>query len=62
MAETPLPIGVGDSIVQGRFIATYEAFLREFPEILRLFNKMFDLTLERYNEVPQTEPTGPELA
>jgi hypothetical protein len=62
MADTSLPIGVGDTIVQRRFIATHEAFLREFPEILSLFNKMFALTLERYNEVPHTEPTGPELA
>jgi hypothetical protein len=59
MAET-LPFGVGDSKAQRRFIATHEAFLREFPEILSLFNKMFALTLERYNEGPQTEPTPEE--
>jgi len=62
MAERALPISVGDSRVQGRFIATHEAFLREFPEILDLFNKMFELTLQRYNEIPDTEPTAPELA
>jgi Family of unknown function (DUF5677) len=37
-------------------------FFRSFPKILGLFNKMFSLTLERYNEVPPTEPTASELA
>lgn len=53
MADASLPIGVGDSAVQKRFIEEHEAFLREFPDILRLFNQMFSLTLERYNQLPQ---------
>jgi hypothetical protein len=47
MAETHLPIGIGDSIVQGRFIASHEAFVREFPNVQGLSDKMFKMTLER---------------
>jgi len=50
-----LPIGVGDREAQKRFIASHEAFLREFPEIRTLFDRVFTLTLEHYNEVPTGE-------
>lgn len=30
-----LPVSVGDVLAQGRFIATHETFLREFPELQR---------------------------
>jgi hypothetical protein len=62
MAETPLPIGIGDSIVQGRFIASHEAFVREFPNLQGLSDKMFKMTLEGYNGVTETEPVEPEIA
>jgi len=55
VAEQPLPISIGDMAVQKRFISTHEGFLREFPEIQKLADKMFALTLEHYNEQPQTE-------
>jgi hypothetical protein len=56
-ALAELPISVGDITVQKRFISTHEGFLREFPEIQKLADKMFALTLEHYNEQPQTELT-----
>lgn len=55
MVEQPLPISVGDLAVQKRFINSHQGFLREFPEIQKLADKMFALTLEHYNEQPQTE-------
>ena len=57
MAENPLPISVGDPSVQMRFIATHQAFLKEFPELKALAEKMFRLTLDRYREEPQTPDT-----
>ncbi|MFZ3256273.1 MAG: DUF5677 domain-containing protein, partial [Candidatus Acidiferrales bacterium] len=60
MAKQPLPISVGDLAVQKRFINTHEGFLREFPEIQKLADKMFALTLEHYNEQPQTELAEPK--
>ncbi|MGH9727711.1 MAG: DUF5677 domain-containing protein [Candidatus Acidiferrales bacterium] len=59
MAEKPLPVSVGDSLVQKRFINAHQAFLTEFPELKALANKMFRLTIDRYREEPQT-PHTPE--
>jgi Family of unknown function (DUF5677) len=62
VAEQPLPLSVGDMAVQKRFISMHEGFHREFPEIQTLAFKMFALTLEHYNERPQTESEGPQSA
>src|SRR6185437_15258933 len=62
MCEHPLPIGIGDREVQQRFIATHEVFLREFPDMRALADKMFDLTLERYNEPSEADNTELRLA
>jgi hypothetical protein len=62
VAEQPLPISVGDMAAQKRFISMHEGFLREFPQIQKLASKMFALTLEHYNERPQTELEEPQLA
>lgn len=44
-----LPVSVGDGQLQKNFIANHEGFLREFPEIKALTDKMFTLVLEKYN-------------
>src|SRR6185437_4571093 len=62
MCEHPLPIGIGDREVQQRFIATHEVFLREFPDMRALADKMFDLTLERYNDPSEADNTELRLA
>lgn len=45
----PLPVIVGDGQLQKNFIANHEGFLREFPKIKALTDKMFMLVLEKYN-------------
>ncbi|MGB8786819.1 MAG: DUF5677 domain-containing protein [Candidatus Acidiferrales bacterium] len=61
MSEQALPVSIGDVEAQKRFIAAHEAFLREFPEIKALADKMFRLTIESYNEHAPSELAEPEL-
>jgi hypothetical protein len=62
MSAHPLPTGVGDREVQQRFIAAHQAFLQEFPEVLSLADKIFKLTLGRYNEPSEKDNTELRLA
>ena len=52
---------VGDSTIHKSFLDSHVPFLREFGEVQRLADKMWDMALEKYNEPPQTEPKGQEL-
>lgn len=62
MSDHHLPISIGDVNAQKRFIARHQAFLREFPEIKALADKIFVLSIKRYNEETKIELTETEQA
>lgn len=56
-----LPVAVGDAEVQKRFISSHEDFLREFPQLKVFTEKLFTMSIERYNaQFPTDEPEDPE--
>jgi hypothetical protein len=58
MVDKPV---VGDSRIHKRFFDAHVPFLREFPEIQKLADKMWSATLQRYNQPLISEPTGEDL-
>ena len=45
---------VGDSQMQKRFIESHGPFIEEFRNVEALKNRIFDLTIEKYNQIPRT--------
>jgi hypothetical protein len=50
---------VGDLKIHKKFLDSHVPFLREFGEVQTLADKMWNVTIEKYNQ-PQTEPEGQE--
>jgi hypothetical protein len=52
---------VGDSKVHKNFLDSHILFLSEFVELQKLAYKIWDKTLKKYNQPPQTEPENQEM-
>lgn len=50
----PIASNVGESEMQKRFIESYGPFIQEFRNIEELKNRIFDLAIEKYNQIPRT--------
>lgn len=52
---------VGDPTIHRTFLDSHVSFLIEFGELQKLADKIFSLTLEKYNQPPEKEPEGEAL-
>jgi Family of unknown function (DUF5677) len=63
MPQNPLPVSVGSSEIQTKFITEHSTFLLELPKIQSLTGRVFTLTKQRYQSQPDTvEPSPSEQA